>query len=147
MGGTLMLHLEMGVGERCQEWPSPRSFKFYICRGLLTSCVKATAPWRSSLPLRNSGGRLWRRNWRLSGRGRTLMPGCLAPAHSVCWCLPPGLWASTRAVPRSPSWLLHALRSWVCAFSATTLCLRTWRGAVSSTFDVLLPLRQGSCRA
>lgn len=73
-----MLHLEKGVGERCQEWPSPRSFKFYG-RGLPASRVKATAPWRSSLPLRNSGGRLWRRNWRLSGRGRTGTLGCLGP--------------------------------------------------------------------
>lgn len=89
-----MLHLEMRVGERCQEWPSPRSFKFYVCRGLPASHVKATALWRSSLPLRNSGGKLWRRNWRLSGRGRTGTLGCLAPAHSACWLLPPRLWAS-----------------------------------------------------
>lgn len=58
-----MMHLEMGVGERCEEWPSPRSFEFYVCRGLPATCVKATVPGRLSLPLRNSGGRLWRRNW------------------------------------------------------------------------------------
>lgn len=49
-------------GRKMKEWPSPRSLKFYVCRGLPTSHVKANDPWRSSLQLRNSGGRLWRWN-------------------------------------------------------------------------------------
>lgn len=128
-----MLHLEMGVGERCQEWPLPRSFKFYVCRGLPTSRVKANAPWRSSLPLRNSGGRLWRRNWRLSGRGKTetlsIQPQPIACAGICCGHL-------TRMVLCSKSWLPCVLRSWVCACCATTLCLCMRRGAGSSTFAV-----------
>lgn len=124
MGGTLMLHLEMGVGERCQEWPSPRPFKFYVCRGLPATRVKATAPGRSSLPCRNSGGRLWRRNWRLLGRGKTGTLGCLGCGHP------------TRPVSWSPSWLPCALRSWVCALCATILCLHVWCWAGSSTSAV-----------
>lgn len=90
--------------ETCQEWPSPRSFKFFAFRGLPTSHVKVTAPCRPLLPLRNSGGRLWRRTWRLEGRGRTRMLGCeclhTAPA-GICplgilpeQCLPTVLAAS-----------------------------------------------------
>lgn len=90
--------------ETCQEWPSPRSFKFFAFRELPTSHVKATAPCRPLLPLRNSGGRLWRRTWRLEGRGRTRMLGCeclhTAPA-GICplgilpeQCLPTVLAAS-----------------------------------------------------
>lgn len=90
--------------ETCQEWPSPRSFKVFVFRRLPTSHVKATAPCRPLLPLRNSGERLWRRTWRLEGRGRTRMLGCeclhTAPA-GICplgilpeRCLPTVLAAS-----------------------------------------------------
>lgn len=51
-------------------------FQVFVFRGLPTSHVKVTALQRPSLPLRNSGGRLWRRTWRLEGRGRTRMLGC-----------------------------------------------------------------------
>jgi len=124
-----MLHLEKGVGERCQEWPSPMSFKFYVHRGLPASRVKATAPWRSSLLLRNSGGRLWRRNWRLSGRSRTGTLGCSAAAHSTCWRLPHRLWASYQS--GAPLTILAAS----CP-QELSLCLSYHHPLAPSTCDV-----------
>lgn len=80
--------------ETGQEWPSPKSFKFFVFRGLPTSHVKVTAWWRSSLPLRNSGGRLWRRIGDWEGE-----------AGQGCW----GVSACTRGLLASARWAVAIL--------------------------------------
>lgn len=79
--------------EKCQEWPSPQTFKLiwvYVCKGLPASHVKAKALWKSSLSLKNSGRMLGRRNWRLGVRGRMRMleqsmPSTHCPRNTLLW--------------------------------------------------------------
>lgn len=114
--------------ETCEEWPSPRSFKFFVVKGLPISHVKVTALWRPLLPLRNSGGRLWKRTWRWE---REAGQGCWGASACTECLLASALWA-VGILPEQ--WLLTVLaasflQQLESCFSHHHLCLFLGVGA------------------
>lgn len=137
--------------ETGQEWPSPRSFKFFAFRGLPTSMSRwlpgAGHCCHSGIQVGGFGGGL-----EIGRERQDKDVGVWVPAHSACWHLPSGLWASCQSSACSQFWLPHSLR--IMLFTAppplsllgagcSTFAMPP-PGANSSSVTVILPSKRQS---